>query len=135
MLEWPAPHCDPFRRMIGHSAIVKRLNWILGYGFGEDSGGFLCVPGSHKAKYPIPRGLTTSIDLPQVQKPALKAGDVLLFGGVAHGTTAWRSDRMRRTTIQFMGSSNVALPPGKKSAGWRWSTDLNNPSNAAKTKA
>ncbi|MED5415171.1 MAG: phytanoyl-CoA dioxygenase family protein [Candidatus Latescibacterota bacterium] len=188
LYELPAPHCDPFRRMIGHPAIVKRLNWILGYGFrestepmccvypkgttggslhgenpgshtvyngrqlveqtnvawalqdespgfGEDSGGFLCVPGSHKAKYPIPGGLTTSIDLPQVQKPALKAGDVLFFGGVAHGTTAWRSDRMRRTTIQFMGSSNVALPPGKKGAGWRWSSDLNNPANASKAKA
>ena len=50
-----------------------------------------------------------------------------LFGGVAHGTTAWRSDWMRRTTIQFMGSGNVALPPGKKGAGWRWSSDPNNP--------
>ncbi|SVE57460.1 uncharacterized protein METZ01_LOCUS510314, partial [marine metagenome] len=91
---------------------------------------FLCVPGSHKAKYPIPRGLTTSIDLPQVYKPAMKAGDVLFFGGVAHGTTAWRSNWQRRTTIQFMGSSNVALPPGKKGAGWRWSTDVNNPATA-----
>tara|TARA_B100000809_G_scaffold215078_1_gene220158 strand:- start:1896 stop:3533 length:1638 start_codon:yes stop_codon:yes gene_type:complete len=188
LYQLPAPHCDPFRRMIGHPAIVKRLNWILGYGFrestepmccvyptgttggslhgqnpgshtlyngrqlveqtnvawalhdespgfGEDSGGFLCVPGSHKAKYPIPRSLTTSIDLPEVQKPPLKAGDVLFFGGVAHGTTAWRSDWQRRTTIQFMGSSNVALPPGQKGAGWRWSSDLNNPTHAAKAKA
>ncbi|MEC9377383.1 MAG: hypothetical protein VX528_00340, partial [Candidatus Latescibacterota bacterium] len=99
----PSPHGDAFRRMIGHPAIVKRLNWMLGYGFrestepmccvypagttggslhgqnpakhehfngrqlveqvnvawalqdespgfGEDSGGFICVPGSHKAK-------------------------------------------------------------------------------------
>ena len=155
--------------MIGHPAIVKRLNWMLGYGFrestepmccvcpagttggslhgqnpakhehfngrqlveqvnvawalqdespgfGKDSGGFICVPGSHKAKYPISRGLTTSIDLPQVYKPAMKAGDVLFFGGVAHGTTAWHSSWHRRTTIQFMGSRNVALPPGKTSA-------------------
>ena len=180
LYQLPEPHCLAFRRMIGHPAIVKRLNWMLGYGFrestepmccvypqgtcggslhgqnpggyteyngrqlveqtnvawalqdespgfGEDSGGFLCVPGSHKAKYPIPKNLTTSIDLPQVYKPPLKAGDVLFFGGVAHGTTAWRSDWMRRTTIQFMGSGNVALPPGKKGAGWRWSSDPNNP--------
>ena len=188
LYELPKPHCDPFRRMIGHPAIVKRLNWMLGYGFrestepmccvypkgtcggslhgqnpggftlyngrqlveqtnvawalhdespgfGEDSGGFLCVPGSHKAKYPIPRPLTTSIDLPQVYKPALKAGDVLFFGGVAHGTTAWRSARQRRTVIQFMGSSNVALPPGKRSAGWRWSNDAKNPANVAAARA
>ena len=126
------PHCDPFRRMIGHPAIAQRLNWMLGYGFresgepmccvypkgtpggslhgqnpggysfvngrqqveqvnvawalhdevegfGENSGGFLCVPGSHKAMYQIPRPLTTSIDLPQVYKPGLKAGDVLFL--------------------------------------------------------
>ena len=182
LYELPKPHCEPFRRMIGHPAIVKRLNWMLGYGFrestepmccvypkgtcggslhgqntggytvlngrqlveqvnvawalqdeapgfGENSGGFLCIPGSHKASYAIPRSLTTSIDLPQVYKPPLKAGDVLLFGGVAHGTTAWRSDWPRCTAIQFMGSSNVALPPGKKSVGWRWSSDPNSPAN------
>jgi ectoine hydroxylase-related dioxygenase (phytanoyl-CoA dioxygenase family) len=168
--------------MIGHPAIVQRLNWMLGYGFrestepmccvypkgttggslhgqavcaftarngrqlldqvnvawalhdeapgfGDGSGGFLCVPGSHKASYAIPRSLQTSIDLPQVYKPPMKAGDVLLFGSVAHGTTAWRSDWERRTTIQFMGSQNVALAPGEKHAGWRWRTDPNNPAN------
>ena len=130
--------------MLGHPAIVQRLNWMLGYGFheltepmccvypkgttggslhaqnpggfrlinsrhqveqvnvawalhdeapgfGENSGGFVCVPGSNKASYPIPRPLTTSIDLPQVYKPPLKAGDVLFFGAVTHGTTAWHS--------------------------------------------
>ena len=188
LYQLPKPHCEPFRRMIGHPAIVKRLNWMLGYGFrestepmccvypkgttggslhgqtpgaytvyngrqlveqtnvawalqdespgfGEDSGGFLCVPGSHKANYLIPRGLSTSIDLPQVYKPPMKAGDVLFFGGVAHGTTAWRSERQRRTTIQFMGSSNIALSPGKKEVGWRWSSDPNNPSNPVAAKA
>jgi hypothetical protein len=65
----------------------------------------------------------------------MKAGDVLFFGGVAHGTTAWRSEWQRRTTIQFMGSSNIALPPGKKEVGWRWSTDLGNPANAVAAKA
>ena len=182
LYELPKPHCEPFRRMIGHPTIVKRLNWMLGYGFrestepmccvypqgttggslhgqgaagfsmlngrqlldqvnvawalqdespgfGEDSGGFLCVPGSHKSSYNIPPSLHTALDLPQVYKPPMKAGDVLFFGGVAHGTTAWRSERQRRTTIQFMGSANVALPPGKKGAGWRWSSDQNNPAN------
>ena len=58
-----------------------------------------------------------------------------MFGAVAHGTTAWRSKRQRRTIIQFMGSGNVALAPGKKSVGWRWSTDLNNPANKAAAKS
>ena len=188
LYQLPKPHCDAFRRMIGHPAIVQRLNWMLGYGFrestepmccvypagttggslhgqnpggyafvngrqlveqvnvawalhdeapgfGADSGGFLCVPGSHKAAYTIPRSLTTSIDLPQVYKPPLKAGDVLFFGAVAHGTTAWRSSWQRRTVIQFMGSTNVALAPGKREVGWRWSTAADNPANKLAEKA
>ena len=182
LYQLPAPHCDPFRRMIGHPAIAQRLNWMLGYGFresgepmccvypkgttggslhgqnpggysfvngrqqveqvnvawalhdevegfGENSGGFLCVPGSHKAMYQIPRPLTTSIDLPQVYKPGLKAGDVLFFGAVAHGTTAWLADWYRHTVIQFMGSANVKVKPADKVVGWRWSTAVENPNN------
>ena len=86
---------------------------------------------THKAAYAIPRSLHTSIDLPQVYKPPLQAGDVLFFGSVAHGTTAWRSDWERRTAIQFMGSRNVALAPGKKHAGGRWRSDPNNPAKLA----
>ena len=54
-------------------------------GFGANSGGFVCVPGSHKALYQIPRPLHTGIDLPQVYKPGLKAGDVPCRLGTAHG--------------------------------------------------
>jgi len=96
-------------------------------GFGEGSGGFICVPGSHKGSYLIPRGLTTSIDLPQVFKPALQPGDVLFFSTIAHGTTAWRSDWDRRTTIQFMSPATYALEPGNEVGDWRWSNDPNNP--------
>jgi ectoine hydroxylase-related dioxygenase (phytanoyl-CoA dioxygenase family) len=28
LLELPAPHCDPFRKMIAHSVIEHRLNWM-----------------------------------------------------------------------------------------------------------
>ena len=182
LYQLPAPHCDPFRRMIAHPAVAQRLNWMLGYGFresgepmccvypkgttggslhgqnpggysfvngrqlveqvnvawalhdevegfGENSGGFLCVPGSHKAMYTIPRPLHTSIDLPQVYKPGLKAGDVLFFGAVAHGTTAWRADWYRHTVIQFMGSTNAKVRPADNIVGWRWSTAAENPKN------
>jgi hypothetical protein len=115
--------------------LVEQVNvaWALhdeAPGFGEDSGGFICVPGSHKAVYAIPGAAPTSIDLPQVYKPPLQAGDVLFFGSPAHGTTAWRSSRQRRTVIQFIASANVALEPAKKHAGWRWSTAAGNPENA-----
>ena len=126
--------------VINGRPLVEQVNvaWALHDevpGFGDNSGGFICVPGSHKASYAIPRPLTTSLDMPQVYKPPLKAGDVLFFGAVAHGTTAWRSDWQRRTTIQFMGSNNVALPPGKTTVGWRWSKDPNNPANKQAVKS
>ena len=179
----PSPHCDPIRKMIGHPAIVKRLNWMLGYGFkeifepmcteyptgttggslhgqnsgsyrmnsslphvdqcnvawalhdevagfGPDSGGFICVPGSHKASYAIPRPEAISIDLPQVYKPPLKAGDVLFFGGVAHGTTAWRTAWHRRTIIQFMRSGWGDVQPGRP-RGWTWPSHLKKRSRLA----
>jgi ectoine hydroxylase-related dioxygenase (phytanoyl-CoA dioxygenase family) len=120
--------------------LVDQLNvaWSLGEevaGFGEDSGGFICVPGSHKASFPIPGSLATSIDIPQVYKPPLKAGDVLMFGPVAHGTTAWRSPWDRRNVIQFMSSPNVAIRPADTVVGWRWSKDPTNPKNTLAAKA
>jgi len=183
----PKPHSDPFRKMLAYPSVVRRLNWILGYGFreffepmctiypqgttggslhgqnpvkytnhngvchidncnvawalhdeapgfGENSGGFICIPGSHKAVYPIPRPPTTSIDLEPVYKPAMKAGDVLFFGGVAHGTTAWRSPWHRRTVIQFMCANNVSVKPGCE-RGWTWPTDLKIRARALSTKS
>jgi hypothetical protein len=29
-----APHCEPFRRMIAHPALIQRLNWMMGSGYG-----------------------------------------------------------------------------------------------------
>lgn len=120
--------------MINGRSHVDNLNvlWALhdeAPGFGNNSGGFICIPGSHKAAYPIPRPSTTSIDLPQVYKPPLQAGDVLFFGGVAHGTTAWRSDWERRAVIQFMCAKHVSIRPSNDVVGWRWSKDMNNPTN------
>ena len=43
-------------------------------------GGFACVPGSHKAKFPMPAGVRSCDEpLDVVHQPALKAGDVIFF--------------------------------------------------------
>ena len=43
-------------------------------------GGFACVPGSYKARYPMPAGVRTcDDDLGVVLQPELQAGDVLFF--------------------------------------------------------
>lgn len=33
LFDFPQPHCEPFRRMIAHPALVQRLNWMSGSGF------------------------------------------------------------------------------------------------------
>lgn len=68
----------------------------------EADGGFVCVPGSHKARYPMPPGVQ-SCDEPMglVRHVSMKAGDVLIFmaGAQTHGAYPWRSDIQRRTVL------------------------------------
>ena len=62
-------------------------------------GGFACVPGSHKANYPMPRGVETCKDhMGLVMHQVMKAGDVLFFmdGATTHGTLPWSSPISRR---------------------------------------
>ena len=77
----------------------------------EADGGFVCVPGSHKARYPMPPGVQ-SCDEPMglVQHVSMKAGDVLMFmaGAQTHGAYTWKSDTERRTVLMnYMGRHMV----------------------------
>ncbi len=38
LLVLPKPHCDPFRGLLAHPAVVSRLNWMCGPGFRLDHG-------------------------------------------------------------------------------------------------
>ena len=65
-------------------------------------GGFACVPGSHKANYPLPEGVRTCDDhLGLVIQPPMNAGDVLFFmdGPQTHGAFAWKSEIARRCIL------------------------------------
>lgn len=68
----------------------------------ENGGGFCCIPGSHKANLPLPKGwhvkggnaggLLKGI-------PA-KAGDAIIFTEtLVHGTLPWRIDKSRQTAF------------------------------------
>ena len=86
---------------------------------GPDDGGFACVPGSHKSRYPIPPDLRTmEDDMGCVEKPSVKAGDVLFFmnGAQTHGARPWRATHSRRTVL-FMYSARSAARQGAS----RWS--------------
>lgn len=59
-------------------------------------GGFVCVPGSHKAN----GGYHPRIDSHLVVNPALGPGDMLIFTeALVHGTRSWRSERRRRSLL------------------------------------
>ena len=162
LFELPPPHCEPFRAMIAHPAVVQRLNWMMGSGFrlgparamcyepgssglylhgggeparsrnhyafqngrtqcesvnvawqlgdvGEGEGGFVYVPGSHKARYPLPRGVELCTDdLGLVRHLTCSAGDVVLFMGAAqtHGALPWTGPGQRRAALLNYRSAN-----------------------------
>ena len=65
-------------------------------------GGFACVPGSHKSRFPMPHGVRTcDDDMGVVLQPEMKAGDVIFFmdGAQAHGTLVWRGEHHRRSVL------------------------------------
>ncbi len=65
-------------------------------------GGFACVPGSHKSRFEMPRGVRNCADdMGTVVQPEIRAGDVLFFmdGAQTHGTHPWRNNHERRSVL------------------------------------
>lgn len=64
------------------------------------SGGFCCIPGSHKALYPTPKGWHKVEDNPYVRQIPMKAGDVVVFTeALTHGTMAWKNTQNERRAV------------------------------------
>jgi ectoine hydroxylase-related dioxygenase (phytanoyl-CoA dioxygenase family) len=61
-------------------------------------GGFICVPGSHKANVKhVPK-----VESHLVINPSLKAGDMLIFTeALVHGTKKWRAEGRRRRSLLY----------------------------------
>ena len=73
---------------------------------------FVCVPGSHKANYPIPEALTLcEEEMGMVKHVEMKAGDVLIFMGASqsHGAYPWMNETPRRGVIVTYKSRNLDL--------------------------
>ena len=74
-------------------------------------GGFMCIPGSHKARYPMPSELLEgdeTMDMPT--HVAMAAGDLVMFLGAAqtHGAFAWKSDLERRAILLGYSSRYIS---------------------------
>ena len=65
---------------------------------GLEDGGFVCIPGSHKANYLCPQEVRRlEVDLGCVKYFSLKAGDAVIFTeALTHGTVPWKADFERR---------------------------------------
>ncbi len=76
------------------------VSWAL-TDCGSGDGGFMCIPGSHKASYPLPGdAMTMETDLGVVKQVPMKAGSVVIFTeALAHGTLPWTADHERRSVL------------------------------------
>jgi hypothetical protein len=65
-----------------------------------NGGGFVCIPGSHKATFTMPKqwyGLDAN---PLVKQVAQKAGDVVIFTeALTHGTAPWTNPTNERRSV------------------------------------
>jgi ectoine hydroxylase-related dioxygenase (phytanoyl-CoA dioxygenase family) len=60
-------------------------------------GGFICVPGSHKAAF---NTYKPPVNSHLVVNPSLRAGDMLIFTeALVHGTRRWTSEKRRRSLL------------------------------------
>ena len=91
-------------------------------------GGFACVPGSHKGKYPTPPGVRScDDDMGLVKQLVMDAGDVLFFadGATTHGTTAWKNPIPRRGILIKYSSRSFHRSGGDMVHPWnRWGDDM-----------
>ena len=69
------------------------------------TGGFMCIPGSHKSGF----GLPTGFDHDLVVDVPVQAGDVVVFSeALTHGTRPWQGPHERRTLLYKYSPGNSA---------------------------
>jgi len=68
---------------------------------GPGDGGFVVVPGSHKANFPCPPSVAAyERHRDYTVQPVMEPGDLLLFTEAAtHGTLPWKAEHQRRSAI------------------------------------
>lgn len=77
-------------------------------------GGFVCIPGSHKANYDTPEDVLTMVhDMSCYQHLPMKPGDALIFTeALTHGTLPWTADHERRTLLYRYAAGGFVNAPG-----------------------
>ena len=74
-------------------------------------GGLMLIPGSHKARLPLPRPKQTSCDMPQVKHMQGAAGTVIMYtGSTTHGVRSWRNPNRERRFVNTKAGPNIRRP-------------------------
>jgi phytanoyl-CoA dioxygenase PhyH len=77
-----------------HNGLVKVIYALADVNSGD--GGFICIPGSHKANLECCVGRNSHL----VVNPSLKRGDALIFTeALVHGSRQWKADHSRQALI------------------------------------
>ena len=114
-----------FQNGRSHAEFVRAV-WQL-HDTTPGGGGFVCVPGSHKAYYRMPEGIRTSDDdMGTIRQPVPKAGDILFFMDtvLTHGAWAWKSDISRRSIFFNYYSRHHSYRGGVIEPEDRWGEDI-----------
>lgn len=98
---------------------------------GPGAGGFVCIPGSHKAQFDCPLSIRTfDADADLIHQPVLRAGDALVFTeALIHGTRPWRAQHQRRVVMYRYTPKVAAVAPpaagyGQADLEQEWAADL-----------
>jgi hypothetical protein len=81
-----------------------------------DAGGFVCIPGSHKANFPSPYlDVRPDTQLPELTQVELKAGDAVVFTeALTHGSLEWQGPGVRRALFYKYAPGHAAW------LAWPW---------------
>ncbi len=102
-----------FRNNQIHDGFVV-VTWNLS-DTGPESGGFCCIPGSHKSNFKLPPEIAGHPEKAAcVVSPEAPAGSVILFSeALTHGTAAWTGKHERRSLLYKYCVSNIAWKSGR----------------------
>jgi hypothetical protein len=76
---------------------------------GPHDGGFCCIPGSHKANFPVPEEFERFEEIGPILHVPQRAGDALIFTeALCHGTLPWAADHERRSLLFKFAPSMIS---------------------------
>ena len=81
-------------------------------------GGLMLIPGSHKARLPLPRPKQTSCDMPQVKHMQGVAGTVIMYtASTTHGVRSWRNPNRERRFVNTKAGPTIRRPAPEAGLG------------------